>query len=103
MGSVSIIGFVVWLGGMSITVTLLSDCVSHNSLVSAFCTSKVVDRIACDPLTKATWKGVRVLNVWHDCGSHFRSGLYSAFCLFTLPFQEKKVVRKRNFEVNRKN
>ena len=75
----------------------LSLVLTHDSEISAFVTRRLVDRLAADELSRDVWQSIQTISIWTDCGPHFRSEVYSWYCLYELPAQERKNVLKNLF------
>ena len=94
----TVIPFCVHLpGAMTVHCVFLSKVLSHDSEISCFVTSGLVDKLARDKATAELWKGIKEISIWTDCGPHFRSEEFSSFCMYDLPLQERKTVRKNHF------
>ena len=76
MSSVTCVGVVVYIGGLQISVDLLSNVMNHTSDVSLLVLEKVVEMLASDNLTSEKFAKISSLSVWSDCGPHFRSSVF---------------------------
>ena len=98
MRSCTCVMTVTYLPGVVIHCDFVSTVLTHDSEVSCFVTSRLIDMLATNPLTRSKWKDqIETISIWSDCGPHFRSEVYSNFCLHDLPLQEKKAVQKHCF------